>query len=88
MKTYLYRASNLKSISLIWPLFHSRSQFLAPSKNCRFQRFFHNNNYHNPTLLHMGLHHVNSKFNINYYLIHINFTKKLSSPPSSSLSPH
>ena len=45
MKTYLYRASNLKSIpSLFWPLFHSGSQFLAPVKKRRFLRFIHNNN--------------------------------------------
>ena len=32
MKTYLYRASNLKSTITFWPHFHSRSQFLAPVK--------------------------------------------------------
>ena len=31
MKTYLYRASNLKS-TLFWPHLHSGSQFLAPAK--------------------------------------------------------
>ena len=38
MKTYLDRATNL---SLFWPLFHSRSQLLAPAKNRRFLRFIH-----------------------------------------------
>ena len=41
MKTYRYRASNLKSNILFWPLFHSGSQFLAPAKNSRFLRFIH-----------------------------------------------
>ena len=42
MKTYLYRASNLKS-TLFWPLFHSGSQFLAPAteqkciSDCRYR---------------------------------------------------
>ena len=31
-------------LSLFWPHFHCRSQFLAPAKNCRFLRFIHNNN--------------------------------------------
>ena len=54
MKTYLYRASNLKSTSLFWPQFHSGSQLLAPTKNRRFLRFIHtNSNYHN-RLLHTG----------------------------------
>ena len=32
MKTYLYRASNLKSTIIFWPQFHSGSQFLAPAE--------------------------------------------------------
>ena len=40
MKTYLYRASNLKSTISFWPLFHSGSQFLASVKNCRFWDLF------------------------------------------------
>ena len=43
MKTYLYRASNLKSTTLFWPLILSGSQFLAPVKNLQFLRFIHNN---------------------------------------------
>ena len=39
MKTYVYRASNLKSTITFLPLFHSGSQFLAPVKNRRFLRF-------------------------------------------------
>ena len=39
MKTYPYRASNLKSPSLFWPQFHSRSQFLVPAKNRHFSQF-------------------------------------------------
>ena len=42
MKTYLYTASNLKT--LFWPYFHSGSKFVVPAKNCRFLRFNHNNN--------------------------------------------
>ena len=44
MKTYLYRASNLKSTTTFLLLFYSRSQFLAPTKNCCFLRFFYNHN--------------------------------------------
>ena len=36
MKTYLYRASNLKSTITF---LHSGSHFLAPTKNRRFLRF-------------------------------------------------
>ena len=43
MKTYLYRAPNLKST--FWPQFHGGSQFLAPAKNRRFLRFIDNNNW-------------------------------------------
>ena len=32
MKTYLYRASNLKSTIIFWPQFHSGSQFWHPPK--------------------------------------------------------
>ena len=42
MKTYLYRASNLKSIITFLPQFLSGSQFLAPAKKHRFLRFIHN----------------------------------------------
>ena len=40
MKTYLYRASNLKSTITFWPLFHSTSKFLVPSTKRRFLLFF------------------------------------------------
>ena len=50
MKTYLYRASNLKYAITFWPQFHSGSQFLAPAQNRRFLRFIHTNNYHNHLL--------------------------------------
>ena len=46
MKTYLYKASNLKSTITFLRQFHSGSQFLTPAKNCLFLRFIHNNNYH------------------------------------------
>ena len=42
MITYLYRASNLKSTIIFWPIIHSGSQFLAPVKNRHFLRFIHN----------------------------------------------
>ena len=32
MKTYLYRASNLKSTITFWPQFRGGSQFLVPAK--------------------------------------------------------
>ena len=55
MKTYLYRASNLKYIILFWTLFHSGSLFLAQAKNRQLLRFIHNNhNYNNQELLHTG----------------------------------
>ena len=41
MKTYLYRASNLKSTITFLTFVHSESQFLAPAKNRRFLRFIH-----------------------------------------------
>ena len=37
--TLTCRASNLKSTITFWPYFHSRSQFLATTKNCHFLRF-------------------------------------------------
>ena len=54
MKTYLYRASNLKSTITFLALIHSGSQFLASVIKCRFLHFIHNNNYHNPQLLQTG----------------------------------
>ena len=49
MKTYVYRASYLKSTITLWSQFHGRSQFLAPAKNHRFLRYIpnHNNNNNN-----------------------------------------
>ena len=44
MKTYLYRASNLKSTITFLTQFHSGSQFLAPTKNRRFLRSIDNYN--------------------------------------------
>ena len=44
MKTYLYRASNLKSTITFLAFVSQRSQFLAPVKNRRFLQFIHNNN--------------------------------------------
>ena len=51
MKTYLYRASNMKStIIFLASVSKQKSiEFLAPVKNRRFLRFIHrtnNNNYH------------------------------------------
>ena len=55
MKTYCIEHQIRSLPSLFWPLFHSGSQNLAPVKNRRFLRFFHNNNnYHNPALLQAG----------------------------------
>ena len=36
MKTYLYRASNLKSTVNFLPQFHDGSQFLVPAKKTSF----------------------------------------------------
>ena len=62
MKTYLYRAYNLKSTITFLALIHSGNQFLAPVKNRRFLQFIHNNNnnnYHIHQLLHTGFLGVN-----------------------------
>ena len=45
MKTYLYRASNLKSTIIFVALFHRGSLFLAPSKKSLL-RFIHNHYHH------------------------------------------
>ena len=42
MKTYLYRASNLKTTITFLAFVHSGSQFLAPTKNHHFLRFINN----------------------------------------------
>ena len=53
MKTYLYRASNLKS-TITWPQFQGGSQFLVAAKNHCFLQFIHNNNHHHH---HYQFHH-------------------------------
>ena len=50
MKTYLYRALNLKSTITFMASVSQRNSFLAPAKNRHFLRFIHNN-YHNHQLL-------------------------------------
>ena len=45
MKTYLYRASNLKSTITFLALVSSGRQFLAPAKNRCFLRFIHSHNF-------------------------------------------
>ena len=42
MKTYLYRASNLKSTITFLVSVSSGSQFLVPAKNRRSLQFIHN----------------------------------------------
>ena len=48
MKTYLYRASNLKFTITFLAQFHGGIQFLATAKNHCFLQFNHNNHSHNP----------------------------------------
>ena len=50
MKTYLYRASNLKSTITFLDLVSQQKSILVPTKNRRFLRFIHNNNNNNNNL--------------------------------------
>ena len=54
MKTFLYRASNLKSTITFLAFNFSGSQFLAPVKNRRYLRFIHNQLRH--SLCRVGTH--------------------------------
>ena len=51
MKTYLYRASNLKSTITFQASVSWRSQFLVPAKNHRFLQFIPNNNNNNKKII-------------------------------------
>ena len=54
MKTYLYRASNLKS-TIIFLAFVSQWKSISSARQKQsFLAIFYNNNYHDPALLHTG----------------------------------
>ena len=71
MKSYLYRASSLKSTITFLASVHSGSPFLAPVKNRRFLRFIHNNQRVGGTLyvgLARGVPPTNTNFQLTFLL--------------------
>ena len=54
MKTYLYRAPNLKSTINFLAFVSKRKSVSGARQKLSFLANFHNNNYYNPALLHMG----------------------------------
>ena len=54
MKTYLYKASNLNSTITFLALVSKRKSISGARQKPLFLAIFHNNNYHNPALLHTG----------------------------------
>ena len=70
MRTYIYRASNLKStITFLWPQFHGGNHFMAPAKNRHFLQFIHNNNQREcGSTLYVGLARTVPPTNTNFWL--------------------